>query len=65
MTRARRALRVEIVDRGSDCAAVVGGAGAGLTGLASAVADAGGTLGWGPRTEGGFSVVAEIPEETP
>ena len=36
--------------------------GTGLAGLAQAVAAAGGTLGWGPRTEGGFAVVAEIPD---
>ena len=65
VTRERRALRVEILDRGSDSGAVVAGAGAGLAGLAHAVTEAGGTLGWGPRTEGGFSVVAEIPEDRP
>ena len=46
-------------------APVVAGTGAGLAGLAHAVAAAGGTLGWGPRTEGGFAVVAEIPEDRP
>jgi len=65
VTRGCRALRVEVLDRGSDAGAVVAGAGAGLTGLARAVAEAGGTLGWGPRSGGGFGVVAEIPEDRP
>ena len=65
VTRAGRALRVEVLDRGGGSPSAVSGTGAGLSGLARAVAEAGGTLGWGPRTEGGFTVVAEIPEERP
>ena len=60
-----RALRVEVRDRGGGSAPVVAGSGAGLAGLAQAVAAAGGTLGWGPRDDGGFAVVAEIPEGGP
>ncbi len=63
VTRAGSALRVEVTDRGSPTAPVVAGSGTGLAGLAQAVAEAGGTLGWGALTGGGFVVVAEIPEE--
>jgi len=62
VTRRGNSLRVEVLDRGSGGAPVGSGSGTGLEGLARTVAAAGGTLGWGPRTEGGFAVVAEIPD---
>ncbi len=62
VTRHGEVLRVEVLDHGSGAAPVVSGTGTGLAGLAHAVVAAGGTLGWGPRTEGGFAVVAEIPD---
>jgi signal transduction histidine kinase len=62
VTRRGDSLRVEVLDQGGGAPPVVSGTGTGLEGLARTVAAAGGTLGWGPRTEGGFAVVAEIPD---
>ncbi len=63
VSRVGDTLRVEVLDAGSASPPVVSGSGAGLSGLAQVVRSAGGTLGWGPRAEGGFAVAAEIPED--
>ncbi|MGH3347847.1 MAG: histidine kinase [Nocardioides sp.] len=63
VTRAGRALRVEVLDRGGASGPMVVGSGSGLTGLAGVVSAAGGSLTWGPRAGSGFRVLAEIPEE--
>ncbi|QIK67995.1 hypothetical protein G7072_18075 [Nocardioides sp. HDW12B] len=59
------ALEVEVADDGRGGLPVVTGAGRGLTGLRDTVVGGGGRLEWGPRADGGFSVRARIPEETP
>ncbi len=63
VSRVGDVLRVEVLDAGSASPPVVAGSGSGLSGLAQVVRSAGGTLGWGPRTEGGFVVAADIPED--
>jgi signal transduction histidine kinase len=58
-------LSVEVVDDGSQEAAVLVGTGSGLRGLAEAVESAGGRLEWSRREAGGFRVAARIPQEQP
>lgn len=54
-------LAVEVLDDGGAGEPLEVGTGTGLTGLAEAVTAMGGTMSWGPRSEGGFRVVAWIP----
>lgn len=59
------ALEVEVTDNGTGAGEFGHGSGKGLAGLADAVAAARGDLAWGPAPEGGFRVVATLPEEAP
>ncbi len=63
VTSSEDVLRVEVRDTGSATEPAVTGSGTGLAGLTHVVESTGGTLTWGPRSGGGFAVVAEIPED--
>lgn len=57
-----RLMQLDVLDSGAAVDAPWGdGAGTGLSGLATDVARAGGTLEWGPVPNGGFRVYAEVP----
>jgi signal transduction histidine kinase len=61
LSRVGGSVVLEVVDTGGAAGPLVGGTGSGLSGLAKALASAGGRLEWGPRTTGGFRVAAELP----
>jgi len=61
VTRAEHTARVEVCDDGVAVAAVSGGGGNGLRGLAERVEALGGQLEAGPRAEGGFCLAVSVP----
>ncbi|WP_208778813.1 SDR family NAD(P)-dependent oxidoreductase [Streptomyces griseorubiginosus] len=56
-----RSLRITVTDDGRPGAAQGGGTGHGLIGMRERAAAVGGTVTAGPRPEGGFQVVADLP----